>query len=114
MGQPPSDDLRVPTKELEDTEAAADGFHYVLARGRGRGRAGDGAAGGAPARAVLLAGATPGCAVRSVRRPGVPAGTGAHAGGAVAGAGVPPRSRRPVRRAEPRRGPDRAAADGAS
>jgi hypothetical protein len=56
MSQPPSDDLRVPTTELEDIEAAADGFHYVLARER-RHRWGGWcgrAAGPVPARAVLL------------------------------------------------------------
>jgi hypothetical protein len=43
MSQPPSDDLRVPTKELEDDEAATDGFHYVLARERRPGWAADAA-----------------------------------------------------------------------
>jgi DDE superfamily endonuclease len=42
-----------------------------------------------------------------------PAGPGAHAGGAVAGAGVPPRARRGVRRGQLRGGPGRAAAPGA-
>src|SRR4051794_5265024 len=96
MGQPPSDDLRVPTTELEDTEAAADGFHYVLARERGYRWGGwcGRAAGPVPARAVLLLRHAPRCAVRPGGRAGLQAGAGAHARGAVPGAGVPPRPRR--------------------
>ena len=41
-------------------------------------------------------GQAPGCAVRAGRCGAVQAGPGAHAGGAVAGAGVPPRPRRGV------------------
>jgi hypothetical protein len=52
--------------------------------------------GGVPRRAVPVPGQAPGCAVRAGRRGAVPAGAGAHAGGAVAGAGVPPRPRRGV------------------
>src|ERR1035437_1626529 len=48
-----------------------------------------------------------------MRRAGVQAGAGADAGRAVPGAGVPPRPRRGLRRAEQRRSPDRAAAPGA-
>src|SRR5215469_3716437 len=99
MSQPPPDDLRVPSTDPEDTEAAADGFHYVLARERRRGWGGwrGRAAGPVPARAVLLPRHAPGRAVRRGGRAGMPARAGADARGAVPGAGVPPRPRRPLR-----------------
>lgn len=98
-GRPPRHHRRVPPTELDDDDGGGRGFQYGVGWGWRRRRwrrSGAGAAGRVPPGAVRVPGQAAGCAVGDVRCPAVQAGPGAHAGGAVAGAGVPPRSRRGV------------------